>query len=183
VTRKAIGRTRETNTSVSVRRGASTTEEKEEYRGLETRLGPCAPRRDPGTGSAPTRYRSGRVRGAADLGLAVRAYSGLRLAERHPVVHNLVISNAPPPLYFMGARFEALHPLGPVFHGAGRHITVMSTGAASASGSSPTASRCPASTPWPDGSSKSLVRLRKVVVADRPPVPPITQAKCKGPKA
>ena len=63
------------------------------------------------------------------FGLAVRAYAGLRLAERHPVVHNLVISNVPGPpvpLYFMGARIEALYPLGPVFHGAGLNITVMS---------------------------------------------------------
>ncbi len=63
------------------------------------------------------------------FGLAVRAYAGLRLAERHPVVHNLVISNVPGPpvpLYFMGARIEALYPLGPVFHGAGVNITVMS---------------------------------------------------------
>jgi diacylglycerol O-acyltransferase len=61
--------------------------------------------------------------------LAARAYSGLKLADRHPVVHNLVISNVPGPplpLYFMGARIEALHPLGPVFHGAGLNITVMS---------------------------------------------------------
>jgi diacylglycerol O-acyltransferase len=63
------------------------------------------------------------------FGLAVRAYAGLRLAERHPVVHNLVISNVPGPpvpLYFLGARVEALLPLGPVFHGAGLNITVMS---------------------------------------------------------
>ncbi len=63
------------------------------------------------------------------FGLAVRLYSGLRLAEKHPVVHNLVISNVPGPpvpLYFMGARIEALYPLGPVFHGAGLNITVMS---------------------------------------------------------
>ena len=63
------------------------------------------------------------------FGLAVRAYAGLRLAERHPVVHNLVISNVPgPPLpiYFMGARILKLIPLGPVFHGAGLNITVMS---------------------------------------------------------
>lgn len=63
------------------------------------------------------------------FGLAVRAYAGLRLAEKHPVVHNLVISNVPGPpvpLYFMGARIEALYPLGPVFHGAGLNITVMS---------------------------------------------------------
>ncbi len=63
------------------------------------------------------------------FGLAVRAYAGLRLAERHPVVHNLVISNVPGPpvpLYFMGARIDALYPLGPVFHGAGLNVTVMS---------------------------------------------------------
>lgn len=63
------------------------------------------------------------------FGLAVRTYANLRLAEKHPVVHNLVISNVPGPpvaLYFMGARIEALYPLGPVFHGAGLNITVMS---------------------------------------------------------
>lgn len=63
------------------------------------------------------------------FGLAVRTYANLRLAERHPVVHNLVISNVPGPpvpLYFMGARIDALCPLGPVFHGAGLNITVMS---------------------------------------------------------
>ncbi len=63
------------------------------------------------------------------FGLAVRAYAGLRLAEKHPVVHNLVISNVPGPpvpLYFAGARIVALYPLGPVFHGAGLNVTVMS---------------------------------------------------------
>jgi diacylglycerol O-acyltransferase len=63
------------------------------------------------------------------FGLAVRAYAGLKLPELHPVVHNLVISNVPGPpvpLYFMGARIEALYPLGPVFHGAGLNVTVMS---------------------------------------------------------
>ena len=63
------------------------------------------------------------------FGLAVRAYASLRLAEKHPVVHNLVISNVPGPpipLYFMGAEIKALVPLGPVFHGAGVNVTVMS---------------------------------------------------------
>ena len=63
------------------------------------------------------------------FGLAVRAYAGLRLAEKHPVVQNLVISNVPGPpipLYFMGGQIEALYPLGPVFHGSGLNITVMS---------------------------------------------------------
>jgi diacylglycerol O-acyltransferase / wax synthase len=63
------------------------------------------------------------------FGLAVRVYSALRLAERHPVVHNLVVSNVPGPpmpLYLLGARIDGLYPLGPVFHGAGLNVTVMS---------------------------------------------------------
>ncbi|MBB3039303.1 WS/DGAT/MGAT family O-acyltransferase [Hoyosella altamirensis] len=63
------------------------------------------------------------------LGLAVRAYSSLRLAERHPVVHNLVMSNVPGPpmpLYLLGARITGMYPFGPVFHGAGLNITVIS---------------------------------------------------------
>ena len=46
------------------------------------------------------------------------------------MIHNLVISNVPGPpvpLYFMGAQIEGLYPLGPVFHGAGLNITVMSS--------------------------------------------------------
>lgn len=61
--------------------------------------------------------------------LATRAYSALGLAERHPVVHNLVISNVPGPrvpLYFLGCRVDALYPFGPVFHGAGLNVTVLS---------------------------------------------------------
>jgi diacylglycerol O-acyltransferase len=64
------------------------------------------------------------------FGLAVRMVSALKLAEKGPVIHNLVISNVPGPpvpLYFMGARIEALYPLGPVFHGAGLNVTVMSS--------------------------------------------------------
>jgi hypothetical protein len=63
------------------------------------------------------------------FGLAVRAYSALRLAEKHPVVHNLVISNVPGPplpLYLLGARITGLYPLGPVFHGAGLNVTALS---------------------------------------------------------
>ena len=64
------------------------------------------------------------------FGMAVRIYSGLRLAEKHPVVHNLVISNVPGPpvpIYFLGALVEGMYPLGPVFHGAGLNITVVSS--------------------------------------------------------
>lgn len=63
------------------------------------------------------------------FGLAMRTYAGLRLSERGPVVHNLVISNVPGPqmpLYFMGAKVDAMYPLGPIFHGAGLNITVLS---------------------------------------------------------
>jgi WS/DGAT/MGAT family acyltransferase len=61
--------------------------------------------------------------------MAVRVYSKLRLAERHPVIHNLVISNVPGPpmpIYFMGGRVTGFYPFGPVFHGAGLNITVLS---------------------------------------------------------
>jgi WS/DGAT/MGAT family acyltransferase len=61
--------------------------------------------------------------------LAVRVYSRLRLADRHPVVHNLVVSNVPGPpmpIYFLGARIVGFYPFGPVFHGAGLNITVLS---------------------------------------------------------
>ncbi len=63
------------------------------------------------------------------FGLAVRAVSKLKLAEKGPVIHNLVISNVPGPpvpLYFMGAKITGFYPLGPVFHGAGLNVTVMS---------------------------------------------------------
>lgn len=65
----------------------------------------------------------------AVFGAAMRVYTSLRLAEHHPVVHNLVISNVPGPpvpLYFLGALITGMYPLGPVFHGAGLNVTVMS---------------------------------------------------------
>lgn len=40
-----------------------------------------------------------------------------------------MVSNVPGPqlpLYFLGAEVDALYPLGPIFHGAGLNITVMS---------------------------------------------------------
>jgi diacylglycerol O-acyltransferase / wax synthase len=60
---------------------------------------------------------------------AARMYSRSRLVERMPVIHNLVVSNVPGPdfpLYFAGGKLEVLHPLGPVFDGAGVNITVLS---------------------------------------------------------
>lgn len=61
--------------------------------------------------------------------LAARIYSSLRIADRHPVVHNMVLSNVPGPpipLYLMGAKLVALYPLGPVMDGAGLNLTVLS---------------------------------------------------------
>lgn len=66
--------------------------------------------------------------GPAVFGVAMRVYARTRLTESRPV-HNLVVSNVPGPqvpLYFLGARVEAMYPLGPIFHGAGLNITVMS---------------------------------------------------------
>ncbi|MFC4128403.1 WS/DGAT/MGAT family O-acyltransferase [Nocardia rhizosphaerae] len=61
--------------------------------------------------------------------LAARVYSSLKLSDRHPVVHNLVVSNVPGPpmpLYFLGVRVDGMYPFGPVFHGAGLTVTVLS---------------------------------------------------------
>jgi diacylglycerol O-acyltransferase / wax synthase len=71
----------------------------------------------------------GELAAPTTFSLAARVYTGLRLAERHPVVHNLVISNVPGPrfpLYFAGAKLVGLYPLGPIFDGAGLNITVVS---------------------------------------------------------
>ena len=84
------------------------------------------------------------------FGLAVRMVSSLGLADNGPVIHNLVISNVPGPpvpLFFMGARIEGLYPLGPIFHGAGLNITVMSSEARCTSARSAVASWCPAVEP------------------------------------
>ena len=64
------------------------------------------------------------------FGLAARAYSTLGLPEKHPVVHNLVVSNVPGPpvpIYMLGARVVGMYPFGPVFHGAGLNLTVLSS--------------------------------------------------------
>jgi len=61
--------------------------------------------------------------------LAARMYSSMRLSERHPVVHNLIISNVPGPpipLYLNGSKLVGLYPLGPIMDGAGLNLTVLS---------------------------------------------------------
>lgn len=64
----------------------------------------------------------------AVFGMAMRAYAKTRLTRSRPV-HNLVISNVPGPqmpLYLLGCEVKAMYPLGPIFHGSGLNITVMS---------------------------------------------------------
>ena len=64
----------------------------------------------------------------AVFGVAMRVYASSRLTSAAPV-HNLVVSNVPgpqSPLFFLGGRVGAMYPLGPIFHGSGLNITVMS---------------------------------------------------------
>lgn len=64
----------------------------------------------------------------AVFGVAMRLYARTGLTSSRPV-HNLVISNVPgpqEPLYFLGSQITAMYPIGPIFHGSGLNITVMS---------------------------------------------------------
>ena len=66
---------------------------------------------------------------ARTLQLLMRIYGDFRLADLHPVVHNLVVSNIPGPseeLDFLGGRVTHMYPLGPLMHGSGLSITAMS---------------------------------------------------------
>ena len=66
----------------------------------------------------------------AMLSSVMRLVTSFRLIDRFgPALHNLIISNVPGPpfpLYLAGARLEAMHPLGPIFDGAGLNLTVIS---------------------------------------------------------
>jgi diacylglycerol O-acyltransferase len=64
----------------------------------------------------------------AVFGAAMRVYAASRLSGARPVL-NLVVSNVPGPqmpLYYLGCEVGAMYPIGPLFHGAGLNITVMS---------------------------------------------------------
>jgi diacylglycerol O-acyltransferase / wax synthase len=61
--------------------------------------------------------------------LATRLYSRLNIADRHPPIYNVVVSNVPGPdfpLYLDGAELVATYPMGPIMEGAGLNVTVLS---------------------------------------------------------
>ena len=63
------------------------------------------------------------------LAAGVRVYSRLHLAEHHPPIFNLIVSNVQGPslpLYIAGARLVANYPVGPLLDGGGLNITVLS---------------------------------------------------------
>ena len=65
------------------------------------------------------------------LGLLMRLYGDFHLADLHPVVHNLTVSNIPGPRErpdFLGAQVTHMYPLGPLMHGSGLSVTAMSQG-------------------------------------------------------
>jgi WS/DGAT/MGAT family acyltransferase len=58
-------------------------------------------------------------------------YSQFKLADHHPVVANLVLSNVAGPqfdLFLGGAKVERIHPFGPLLEGSGINLTVLSYG-------------------------------------------------------
>jgi len=67
---------------------------------------------------------------AVVIGGLMRIQGDLEMSERLQwVMSNLVVSNMmgpPVPLYFGGARVEAVYPMGPVAHGMGLNITLLS---------------------------------------------------------
>jgi WS/DGAT/MGAT family acyltransferase len=63
--------------------------------------------------------------------LVARAYTGLGLVDRMPLLCNLLVSsvNGPPSaLYFGGARLVGLYPLGPVYDGMALNVTALRCG-------------------------------------------------------
>jgi diacylglycerol O-acyltransferase len=67
------------------------------------------------------------ARGVFGLVMGLAAHTPLT----HTPIHNVIISNVAGPqdkLYGLGAEIRGLYPLGPIFHGSGLNITVMSLG-------------------------------------------------------
>jgi len=62
-------------------------------------------------------------------GIAMGAISGLKILDVMPPLLNVILSNVmgpPIPLYFGGARVEAVYPMGPCGEGMGLNVTVLS---------------------------------------------------------
>ena len=60
---------------------------------------------------------------------AMRFYSRMGLARRHPPIANVTLSNVPGtpfPLYLAGSQMESMFPIGPVIHNQRLNITVFS---------------------------------------------------------
>ena len=110
---------------------------------------------------------------ARTLQLLMRIYGDFRLADLHPVVHNLVVSNIPGPkeeLDFLGGRVTHMYPLGPLMHGSGLSITAMSVNGQLDVG----INGCEHLVPDPDvlatGIRESMARLLELTrAAGRPP--------------
>ena len=65
------------------------------------------------------------ARSVFNLALGVMAHTPLTSTP----IHNVIVSNVAGPdikLYGLGAEMKALYPLGPIFHGSGLNVTVMS---------------------------------------------------------
>ena len=63
------------------------------------------------------------------VGTGVKLYQRLGLADRHPPIFNLIVSNVKGPdfpLFVAGARLEGNYPIGPLLDGSGLNITVTS---------------------------------------------------------
>ncbi|HEU5301277.1 MAG TPA: wax ester/triacylglycerol synthase family O-acyltransferase [Acidimicrobiia bacterium] len=63
------------------------------------------------------------------IGAAARLFTGLGLERVIPPVYNLVVSDvrgSPVDLYVVGARVEAIYPLGPLLMGAALNVTALS---------------------------------------------------------
>jgi diacylglycerol O-acyltransferase / wax synthase len=61
--------------------------------------------------------------------LGMRLYSSLKVANLHPPMQNVIVSNVPGPpipLYVAGGRVLAIYPMGPLLPGAGVNITILS---------------------------------------------------------
>lgn len=107
---------------------------------------------------------------------AAALYGRSHLADRLPVVANLVISNVPGPelpLYLAGARMRTDWPTSIVAHGLGLNITVQSHGQQMDAGLVAAAGVLPDLQALADGLSAALPRLRALAApAPGAPAPP-----------